>query len=131
MQSSRAVDTFAPQDAASQKTEYLERRSFWQGVLDDARSELSQEQDTKQLAIEAQKLEIKLREMEASAKAAQEIAIARRIESAERVEIEEYYDTTGTANLGLSADSTIKLGVSGSGRLVSRRIVRFHGGLAS
>jgi len=51
---------------------------------------------------------------EAQAKVAQELAIARRVELAEQVEIEEFYDTSGEGNIGLKADEkSVALGASG------------------
>lgn len=104
------------------------RKSIFGSVWEEAKKDLSQSSDLRQLEIESLKIGLKLREMEASAKVEQEIAIARRIANAEEVEIEEYYDTMGSANLGLSTDKVISFGGSASARLVSRRIIRFRGG---
>lgn len=65
---------------------------------------------------------------ESQAKVAQELAIAQRINTAEQVEIEEIYDTSGKA--GLSANITegaITGGLTGEGRKVTKRIYRFTG----
>ena len=65
---------------------------------------------------------------EAQAKVAQELAIAKRIELAEQVEIEDFYDTSGDGNIGLKVDVTsVALGASGSARKVTKRIYKFSG----
>lgn len=67
---------------------------------------------------------------EAQARVAQELAIARRIDSAEEVEIEEYYDLQGSGNLGLSVDcakETVGLGAHAAGRRITKRVYHFKG----
>ena len=67
---------------------------------------------------------------EAQARVAQELAIARRIDSAEEVEIEEYYDLHGSGNLGLSVDcakETVGLGAHAEGRRITKRVYHFKG----
>lgn len=65
---------------------------------------------------------------EDQAKVAQEIAIARRIDTAEEVTIEEFYDTSGEAGIGLNSNGeNISLGVNGSARRVTKRIYTFKG----
>ncbi|CDT44197.1 hypothetical protein [Vibrio coralliirubri] len=77
---------------------------------------------------DATKAEIESRILLSGAKVEQELAIARRIDSAEEVEIEEYYDTSGKGNVGLNTDgSTFSAGVSGEGRKVTKRIIKFKG----
>lgn len=77
---------------------------------------------------DATKAEIESRILLSGAKVEQELAIARRIDSAEEVEIEEYYDTSGKGNVGLNTDgSTFSTGVSGEGRKVTKRIIKFKG----
>lgn len=58
------------------------------------------------------------------AKARIDDALAKRIETAESVLVEEYYDVSGKGHAGLSVDETsAKFGVGGEGqRIVSRRI---------
>lgn len=81
-----------------------------------------------ELEEESIKQELSSRISESQAKVAQELAIASRIESADEVEIEEYYDISGEGNIGLSAsESGINLGTGGSGRKVTKRIYRFKG----
>ncbi len=59
---------------------------------------------------------------------AQEVSIAERIASSEEVEIEEYYEGSGKGSVGLKAEeSNITLGLSGEGRKVTKRIIRFKG----
>ncbi|WKL15961.1 hypothetical protein QYQ99_27245 [Comamonas testosteroni] len=82
------------------------------------------------LAEEARRQEIAMEMEAARAKVAQELAIARRIELAEEVEIEEFYDVSGEGAAGLKADTvakTIAVGLSGSGKRVTKRIYKFRG----
>ncbi|MEM1485993.1 hypothetical protein V6615_14145 [Oscillospiraceae bacterium PP1C4] len=77
---------------------------------------------------EALRQEILLKMSEIQAKVAQEIAIARRIDTAEEVTIEEYYDTTGEGGLGVKLqEEGLSAGLSGSGRYVSKRVYTFKG----
>jgi hypothetical protein len=65
---------------------------------------------------------------ESQVKILQELAIARRIDTAEEVEIEEFYDTQGKGKAGLSSgDEGFNLGLAGEGRRVTKRIYRFKG----
>jgi hypothetical protein len=60
------------------------------------------------------------------AKIAQEFAIAKRIEEADIVEIEEYYEKAGKGNLGVSVkENVMSAGVSAEGQNVTKRIYRF------
>lgn len=66
------------------------------------------------------------------ARVAQEVSIAQRISSSAEVEIEEYYDTSGKGMAGLKADeASITLGLSGEGRKITKRIIKFKGGNSS
>ncbi|HEY5561983.1 MAG TPA: hypothetical protein VIK72_09570 [Clostridiaceae bacterium] len=77
---------------------------------------------------EAFRQEIISRMAKDQAKVAQEVAIARRIDTAEEVTIEEFYDTSGEGGIGLSSkDNNLSLGATGSGRHVTRRIYTFKG----
>ncbi|MFS0575339.1 hypothetical protein AB1K83_06890 [Sporosarcina sp. 179-K 3D1 HS] len=81
-----------------------------------------------ELEEEAARQELANRISESQAKVAQELAIARRIESADEVEIEEYYDLSGDGNIGLNAnESSASLGINGAGRKITKRIYRFKG----
>ncbi|WP_027469726.1 hypothetical protein [Deefgea rivuli] len=80
------------------------------------------------LKIEAERQELQMRMAEAQARVAQEIAIAKRIETAKEVEMEEFYDYGIEAHVGVKVDSgSVSAGVGGSGRRVSKRIFRFRG----
>jgi hypothetical protein len=88
--------------------------------------------DIQKLQIEAQRQEIALRMSEFQAKVAQEVAIARRIDTAEEVEIEEFYDTSGKGNIGVNAKTegeslSVGVGIAGEGRRVTKHIYRFRG----
>ena len=87
--------------------------------------------DTKnmqELRESAYREEIKSKVMQSYAKTQQELAIAKRIESATEVEIEEYYDTSGKGGLNVEmTDSTVSGGLGGEGRKITKRIIRFKG----
>jgi len=77
---------------------------------------------------EAKKQNIVMEFQAHQARVAQEIAIAERIAASNEVVIEEYYDVFGKGNAGVKADSeAISLGVSGEGRRVTKRVIRFSG----
>lgn len=82
---------------------------------------------------ETERQENEMRRLEAKAKVAQEMAIAARIQSAEEVQIEEYFEYAGEGKAGLNVESSgsIGLGASGSGKRISKRVYRFIGGGAS
>jgi len=68
---------------------------------------------------------------EAEARVAQELAIARRIETAHEVEMTEYFDYSGEGHAGFKASgNTLTAGLGGSGRKVSKRKFVFKGGVA-
>lgn len=78
--------------------------------------------------LDVEKQELEMRMAAAHARVSQELAIARRIETAEEVEMEEYYDNSGEASLGVQTDGlSLSAGVSGSGRRVTKRVYRFRG----
>lgn len=84
--------------------------------------------DVKKLEEEARIQEIENRISEFQARVAQELAIARRIENAAEVEIEEFYDTSGSGGVGAQVtEGAINLGAHGAGRKVTSRIYRFKG----
>ena len=81
-----------------------------------------------ELRDEAQRAEIQAQTLLSQAKVEQELAISRRIDSAEEVEIEEYYDTSGKGSAGLNTDGAgVNFGLSGEGRRVTKRIIKFKG----
>lgn len=72
------------------------------------------------------KQEFQLTELQA--RIAQELAIARRIELAHQVEIEEYYEGVGDGGIGLQASADqLRMGLHGSGSKVVKRVYRFKG----
>lgn len=73
---------------------------------------------------EVDRKEIELEFAKKQAQVEQELAIARRIDNAEEVEIEEYYDLSGKGNLGVNLESK-SVGISAEGNRVSKRIYRF------
>jgi hypothetical protein len=77
---------------------------------------------------EAQRQSFALKMAETQAKVAQEIAIAKRIETAEEVEIEEFYDNSAEGSVGLSSNGeSLNLGLTGKGSRVVKRLYRFKG----
>jgi hypothetical protein len=81
---------------------------------------------------EVQKQELELKMAHAQAKVAQEIAIARRIENAKEVILEEYYEGEAEGSIGMNgSESGISLGASASGRKITKRVYRFIGGEAN
>lgn len=86
--------------------------------------------DLQALELEAAKQQIFLQVSQAQARIAQEMAIARRIDNAEEVEIEEFYDTSGKAGIGANLDAkteSITASISGEGRKITKRIYHFRG----
>jgi uncharacterized protein YaaQ len=102
------------------------------GVLEDAIKESSSVVETGKIGAireETERQEFAARMAESQARVAQELAIARRIETAHEVEMEEQYEYFADGHLGLKTDgSTVTAGAGGSGRRVSKRIFRFKGG---
>lgn len=81
-----------------------------------------------ELRNEAGRQEILAQMAESQARVSQELAIAQRINTAEQVEIEEFYDVSGKG--GLTANVTegaVNAGLTGEGRKVTKRIYRFTG----
>ena len=97
-------------------------------ALSDRSDKVTESGGLDELRTEAERQELAARMAESQARIAQEIAIARRIETATEVEIEEFYDTAGDGSLGVTgSEKGVTIGASGSGRRVSRRVYRFTG----
>ena len=80
-------------------------------------SDAAADKELTTLRIEAERQELQMRISEAQARVAQEIAIARRIESADEVEMEEFYDYSGEASVGGKLDEKgVFVGAGGSPR---------------
>ncbi len=80
------------------------------------------------LSEEAKRQEISLQMAKMQAQVAQELAIAHRIENAEEVEIEEYYEGEGSAGLQGSTNGVLaSFSLGGQGRKVVKRVYRFTG----
>lgn len=91
-------------------------------------SSISENGDIEEMKLEAMRQEISARMSEVQAKVAQELAIANRIDTAEEVTIEEFYDLSGESGIGLNAkQDSVNLGANGSGRKVTKRIYTFKG----
>lgn len=92
-------------------------------------SENQQKNDTNLYELEEEVVRQQMYEKinEAKARVAQEVAIAERIQNAETVEIEEFYDFSGKGSLGLDIEETISLGLKASGQKVTRRVYKFNG----
>ncbi|XHR28228.1 MAG: hypothetical protein ACFUZC_20155 [Chthoniobacteraceae bacterium] len=81
-----------------------------------------------ELRKEAERQELMMQMAERQAKVTQELALARRIESALEVEMEEFYDGNASGHAGVDTDgSTLSLGIAGKGQKVTKRIFRFKG----
>ncbi|MBN3146056.1 hypothetical protein [Pectobacterium brasiliense] len=81
-----------------------------------------------ELLDEAQKAEIKSAVLQTQAKVQQELSIARRILIAEEVEIEEFYDVSGSANAGAKVSKeSASIGLQGDGRKITKRVIKFKG----
>ena len=68
--------------------------------------------------------------LEQQVRLAKEFAIARRIDTAEKVVIEEYYETRGSGKAGAALDPAKRSGkaeLSGSGERVTKRVYTFEG----
>lgn len=81
-----------------------------------------------QLTDEAQKAELQSLVFQSQAKVQQELSIARRILAAEEVEIEEFYDGSASADLGVKASTEkVSFGLNGQGRKITKRVIKFKG----
>lgn len=90
--------------------------------------EILAEGNADKIANEADCQEHRTRIAIGQAKIVQEMAIAKRIETADEVEIEEYYDNNAEGKLGLKGDEKgLSLGISGNSNRVSKRIYKFKG----
>lgn len=83
--------------------------------------------DLNRLGHEVQRQELSLKMAELQARVAQELAIAERIENAQEVEIEEYYEGSVEGSAGLKPGAGGVVGIGGAGRRVTKRIFRFLG----
>lgn len=96
-----------------------------------SKAEARSQDDIAALRLEAERQELEMRMAEAQARVAQEVAIARRIQMAEEVEMKEYYDYSGEGSLGGKFDGqNLSIGASGSGRRVSKRVFKFKGNVS-
>lgn len=121
--------------AAAIKSALLPSTSLIEMLLESSStfySESKKDTDFEELAKRAKRMELEMKLAESQAHVAQELAIAARIERAEEVEVEEFYEYAAEGKAGAQFDSSsVNLGLSGSTKRVSRRICRFKGGLVS
>ncbi len=90
-----------------------------QGMSDSSISELKMESARQELLSQM---------AQAQARVAQELAIATRINTAEVVEIEEFYDTSGKGGISANLkEESITAGITGEGRKVTKRVYKFTG----
>lgn len=90
--------------------------------------EILESNDEVRIEKELKRKKIETEILELEAKVTQELAISKRIENAEIVEIEEYYEGSAKGNVGASVDeSKLNVGLTGEGRKISKRIYRFTG----
>lgn len=96
----------------------------------DAFSSSSTNENTtpEQLSEAAVKASITANILSEQAKVEQELSIAKRILIAEEVEIEEFYDVSGSGGVGVkSNDDTTHLGAHAEGKKVTKRVIKFKG----
>lgn len=98
------------------------------GSQEDASASLKKAADEAALQHELNVQHALLTLAEGRARIARELAIARRIDTAEEVEIEEFYDSAREGQAGLNVTGkAVSLGASGAGKHVSKRVYRFKG----
>lgn len=86
------------------------------------------ERGIEELRAEIAKQELRLGFDMQQARIAQELAIVHRITNAETVEIEEFYDKSGSGHLGVGInEGGLNLGLRGDGKSVVKRIYKFKG----
>ena len=90
--------------------------------------EILNSNDEQKIKIELARKKAETEILEMEAKIAQELAISKRIENANIVEIEEFYEGLGSGHVGFTPEgNSIKLGASGEGKKVVKRVYRFTG----
>ena len=114
---------------------YLNPYGFLLGkIVDEMSDSINQTSDATKLELAdlrvlAEKQALQMQMAESQARVAQELAIAKRIELAVEVEIEEFYDLHGEGSVGVKADEkAVSLGASASAQKVCKRIYKFRGG---
>ena len=113
---------------AMNPTGYLIRQLVELTSLKVAQTEADKPKEISELRAQAERQELEMRIAEAQARVAQELAIARRTETAEEVEMEEFYDNTGEGHFGAKASADgVSVGAGGSARKISKRVYRFRG----
>ena len=81
-----------------------------------------------ELRRESERQELMMQMTERQAKVAQELALAHRIESAQEVEMEEFYDLSSAGHAGVKSDGTnATVGIGARAQQVTKRIFRFKG----
>lgn len=106
-------------------TGYLIRKIASNVVEESANTKPNKLED---LRLEAERQALEMKMAEAKARVAQELALAQRIETAEEVEMEEFYETAADGKAGISVEGEgLSAGISGSGRRVTKRVFRFKG----
>ncbi|MBU4524132.1 MAG: hypothetical protein KUA37_00065 [Desulfomicrobium sp.] len=107
---------------------YLIRKALDTAIESFTTDAKSKTVTTAKLEEEAIRQDIETRVLQGKARVEQELAIARRIDNAEDVEIEEYYDSSGEGALGLkTSEESLTLGASGAGRRITKRVYKFKG----
>lgn len=98
------------------------------GSQDAVEKNIQKATSNSEIEIELGRQEALLIIFEGRARIARELAIARRIDTAEEVEVEEYYDSSREGKGGLHvSDSGVGFGGSGSGKHVQKKVYRFKG----
>lgn len=103
--------------------------SFLLSAFEQTVSERPDSDKVEVLREETVKRELEMRMAEAEARVAQELAIARRIETADEVEMTEFFEYAGEGHAGMKVnENSVGVGVSGSGRRINKRKFIFKGG---
>ena len=73
-------------------------------------------------------IDVSLKLLQNQIRIAQELAIAKRIETADEVEIEEFYDNQKEGNIGIKGDNNgVNIGLNGHINKITKRVYRFKG----
>ena len=107
---------------------YLLEKAFSKATDSFSSSAANKDVTTTELNEEAVKAKISATVLTEQAKVEQELSIAKRILIAEEVEIEEFYDVSGSGGLGAKVlPESLSFGAHGEGKKVTKRVIKFHG----
>lgn len=114
--------------AALNPTGYLLEMAFNKATEAFSSSAADKDVTSQQLTEEAVKASITANVLSEQAKVEQELSIAKRILIAEEVEIEEFYDISGSGGAGVKTNGdNFTLGAHAEGKKVTKRVIKFKG----